>query len=138
MSREIKFRGKRVDNGEWVYGSYFNVGYSNKIVESLWNKEDESHHFRYHDVNTKTVGQYTGLKDKNGKEIYSGTELKIQLPMGGFWGDVKQEKTGVVRYESEKGGFIVEWEHSRNQHHVNLTCDIAFSSEITGPIHNKQ
>ena len=76
--------------------------------------------------------QFTGLKDKNGQEIYENDKMTVQLPAGGFWGNVK---IGVVRYESDYGAFIVEWEYSQHQHHKNLTCDIACAGEIIGNIH---
>lgn len=61
--REIKFRGKRLDNGEWVLGDlHLNTPYPH-IHFGFGNRAK---------IDPDTIGQFTGLLDKNGKEIYEG------------------------------------------------------------------
>lgn len=74
--REIKFRAKRVDNGEWVYGNYCqSMSSPNAIQELDYYGNCEGKLF---EIDRNTLCQYTGLEDKNGKEVYEGDIVKTK------------------------------------------------------------
>ena len=79
MNREIEFRGKRVDNGEWVYGYYWTNEVDNHFIR-VTKTETGLFVIKDYEVDGKTVGQYTGIKDKNKKRYLKG----ILLPQLGM------------------------------------------------------
>jgi len=106
--REVKFRGQRVDNGEWETGSLVTVLINNscriftgKIDIRDWTVEN-------FEVIPKTVGQFTGHRDKNGKEIFDGDIIRDT-------GEFAAKEPGIVEWAEDKDdytyhcGFRVNW-----------------------------
>lgn len=75
MKREIKFRGKRLDNGEWIVGSYIEAENRDRSIAHQIVPYEAGGIVR--DVNPDTIGQYTKVKDNKGVEIYEGDILRI-------------------------------------------------------------
>ena len=117
--REILFRGKRKDNGEWIEGyyNYATDGY-NLELHLISDKITGIHT----EVIPETVGQYTGMTDKNGKKIFEGDAV---------WFSEEKER-GVVYFDNSCSRFAVRFD----------TFDAAFDHlysnelEIIGNVHD--
>lgn len=114
--REILFRGKRIDNGEWVYGNYAFTDVNGKKYFIFQNKPLE------HEVIPETVGQYTGLTDKNGKKIFEG-DIIIQFCRG-----LKK----LYKVVFNVGSFTLQGKDT----HAEICEVFCYPCEIIGNIHD--
>lgn len=132
MNRTIKFRGKRIDNGEWTYGDLIaNSAASMPRIKPMFIDCDTSTDIKVVDPNT--IGQFTGLTDKNGKEIYEGDIL--------VWGENGYKVPPIIvmfKHGSFGYTYIEDWFHSfagnTNFTFNPLNTDVRF--EIVGNIHD--
>lgn len=119
MNREIKFRGKSINSGKWVYAILHGFGmdwFDECVIES-------------------SIGQFTGLYDRNGKEIYEGDILR----------SVEYHNiVGYIMYDKEEGAFMfINIDELMNTELVNR-CHITerwlneFPKEVIGNIYDNK
>ena len=126
--REILFRGKRADNGEWVEGGILQTEnwvsiFVCKDYQGSMN-EPPCCDVEEYEVIPETVGQYTGLTDKNGKKIYEGDIIQ----------SLETKETAVVQWFPEHFAFMV-WCKSSNEVGFLYECTKS-NIEVIGNIYD--
>ena len=128
--REILFRGKRIDNGEWVYGVPV-IGITSGVfmvwIESKTKRGCGEVSIRdvvkQAEIIPETVGQYTGLNDKNGVKIFEGDILRGSMV------------NLIVAYEGAR--FIAYWmDHDYGYGTEKMWCNLVEGGEVIGNIHD--
>ena len=142
MTRTIKFRGKRIDNGEWVFGYYFKTPLTGESTGStsedgwsfLVGKERHciSQNGAVYEVDPNTIGQYTGANDTNNNEIYEGDIVN----------NIEDDRIGVVAFGQLPYGFhqayYIDWKGKNGQW---LRKDLYFwktKIKVVGNIYDSQ
>ena len=97
--REILFRGKRLDNGEWVYGYYVHIGPVS--CQRAYIIPEYTSAIYVEEVDPSTVDQYTGLMDKNGKRIFEGDIVSTDIARPYF---IVEFRDGCFMFNCNDGG----------------------------------
>ena len=122
--REILFRAKRLDHGEWVEGYLYRLEETLNPFIMCKNRNGESF-----EVDPSTVCQYTGLTDKNGKQIFEGDKITMIFSHG-------QRTANVVDFRG--GSFGLHWKRAGVGHFAAFTGICHVEYEVMGSIHDKE
>jgi uncharacterized phage protein (TIGR01671 family) len=139
--RELKFRGKRLDNDEWVYGDFYRTGSrrggSHHII--VVEKHDLELADEHHKVDAETVGQFTGLRDKKrtkefpkGQEVWEGDIVEAIMNYHGKETDVKFN--AKITYNSHIGAFQISYKNIDDRF-VNDDIWSKYFLKVIGDIH---
>ena len=124
--REIIFRGKDRMSGEWVYGDLYQERHSDGTIKTTIVQP-----LSVYNVDPDTVGQYTGLTDKNGNKIFEGDIIKV---VSLHYETLGKKINGEIVYD--RGCFWVERIDARGLKQSLSAAELENNIEVIGNIHD--
>lgn len=139
---QFKYRGKSVKTGKWLYGCLAEVtdncpflSFSGKVIfkdlasfatDNFWLVVDD------HKVDEETITKYSGLKDKNGKEVYSGDRLHIVEYSNKGFDLFNHNELLAFSLDELKGDVIRDWTDEVVSEHSSLSVGDTFLDALFG------
>lgn len=122
MERDVKFRGKRIDNGEFVCGSLiiWPNGDCSILLSSTRENKESGTEMEEHCIIHETVGEFTGLLDRNGKEIFEGDIIELSF----------SEYNKSIEFVTFKNGRFVTFDPAHPYRDESLCVFVKYASVI--------
>ena len=139
MIRTIKFKGQQLINGDWIMGDL------NHLVDGVYISNDNGNNMAQ--VNPDTVCQFTGILDKNGKEIYEGDILRSdEYPFSCMEDGARDNYFGIIEWSNKEAMFLLTCVKNPKSAVRDISDGISYEitqqkleyHEVVGSIHEKE